>query len=162
MIINRITTRNEEETLRTGADFSKLLKRGDVVLLQGELGSGKTRFVKGISIGLGIADEREVTSPSFTLLQRYEAQIPIYHMDYYRLSSFKEALGAGLDPFLYEDGVVLVEWGDKFPELFMEPHFKVEIRMIGEDTREIIIEKIEDAAEFGSEKLKSEEMQEWL
>lgn len=154
MMITKVTSRNEEETLKAGIAFSKNLRPGDVVVLQGELGSGKTRFVKGVSIGLGVADKKEVTSPSFTLLQRYEAPIPIYHMDYYRLSSYKEALDAGLDPFTYEDGVVLVEWGEKFPELFWEPHFRVEINIIDEETREIVIKRIENTSEIGSEKPK--------
>lgn len=157
MKVTKITTRSEEETLKAGVDFSQLLKPGDVVVLEGELGSGKTRFVKGVSVGLGVKDEREVTSPSFTLLQGYDARIPIYHMDYYRLSSSKEALDAGLDPFGYEDGIVLVEWGERFPELFLEPHFKVQIKILDEDRREILIEKITET-ELSSEKLRDEEM----
>ncbi|MFN3533973.1 MAG: tRNA (adenosine(37)-N6)-threonylcarbamoyltransferase complex ATPase subunit type 1 TsaE [Desulfatiglandales bacterium] len=137
MLGSKTVTRREEETIQIGVKFSENLKKGDVVALEGELGSGKTRFVKGVSMGLGVLDPREVKSPTFSLLQVYEARMPIYHMDYFRLSSPKEVLDAGLDPFDYRDGVVLVEWADKFPELFSLPHIRVILRILEEETREI-------------------------
>lgn len=138
----------EEETIKAGMDLCQILKKGDVVVLSGELGAGKTRFVKGVAMGFGLEDPRKVTSPSFSLLYTYEGSIPIYHMDYYRLSSVNDVLDAGLDPFEYGEGIVIVEWGEKFPELFLQPHFKVQIEILSEVTRRIITGKYNTSKEW--------------
>lgn len=130
-----IVSRSPEETLSFGMRLGKGLLPGDVVILTGELGSGKTVLAKGICMGLGLEDPRQVTSPSFTLLQIYEGRIPIYHMDYYRLGTKEEVTQSGLDPFSYWEGVVLVEWGERFPDLLTRTHIQVRIKYLEEEAR---------------------------
>jgi len=92
------------------------LRRGDVLALSGELGAGKTHFVKGVAAGLNA--EAAVTSPTFTLIHEYlGGRLPVYHFDFYRLEDEDEALKIGLDEYLDGDGVCLIEWADKFPDL---------------------------------------------
>jgi tRNA threonylcarbamoyladenosine biosynthesis protein TsaE len=101
------------ETSDLGRARARQLQRGDVLALTGELGTGKTQFVKGIVAGLGSSDE--VTSPTFTLLHEYRGgQLPVYHFDFYRLNSPDEALAIGLDDYLFGDGVAVIEWADRF------------------------------------------------
>jgi tRNA threonylcarbamoyladenosine biosynthesis protein TsaE len=92
------------------------LRRGDVLALCGELGAGKTHFVKGVAAGLGTS--AEITSPTFTLIHEYPGgRLPLYHFDFYRLEDEDEALKIGLDEYLDGDGVCIIEWADKFPGL---------------------------------------------
>lgn len=96
------------------------LRRGDVLALCGELGAGKTHFVKGVAAALGT--EAAVTSPTFTLIHEYPGgRLPVYHFDFYRLEDEDEAIKIGLDEYLDGDGVCLIEWADKFPGL-LPPH----------------------------------------
>ncbi len=96
------------------------LRRGDVLALSGELGAGKTHFVKGVAAALGT--NAAVTSPTFTLIHEYPGgRLPVYHFDFYRLEDEDEALKIGLDEYLDGDGVCVIEWADKFPGL-LPPH----------------------------------------
>jgi len=95
-------------------DLAKSFNGREVVLLTGELGAGKTVFVKGLAAGLGMKDTRSVCSPSYTLLNIYQAKFAIYHFDLYRLSRMSEVRDLGLEDFL-ENGVVVVEWAEKLP-----------------------------------------------
>ncbi|OGD29894.1 MAG: tRNA (adenosine(37)-N6)-threonylcarbamoyltransferase complex ATPase subunit type 1 TsaE [Candidatus Aminicenantes bacterium RBG_13_63_10] len=108
------TTASEEETIRLARDLAKSFNGREVVLLTGELGAGKTVFVKGLAAGLGMKDTRSVCSPSYTLLNIYQAKFAIYHFDLYRLSRTSEVRDLGLEDFL-ENGVVVVEWAEKLP-----------------------------------------------
>ncbi len=128
----------EEETIEIAKGLATGLGPGDVVLLCGELGAGKTRFAKGLILGLGVVEEA-ITSPTFTLLNIYEGKITVYHMDFYRLGDSKEVFGAGLDPRNYGDGVVIVEWGDKFNEILSQGVFHVKMEIIDEERRAIKI-----------------------
>jgi tRNA threonylcarbamoyladenosine biosynthesis protein TsaE len=105
------------------------------VLLIGNLGAGKTTLVKGIVKGLGVAAPDEVTSPTFTLIHEYGGGV--YHVDLYRLETAREVASLGLDEFFdRDDAIVLIEWGERFPELM--PAERMEIRIEGhDDTREI-------------------------
>ncbi|MCB1061789.1 MAG: tRNA (adenosine(37)-N6)-threonylcarbamoyltransferase complex ATPase subunit type 1 TsaE [Verrucomicrobiae bacterium] len=110
---------NEAAMLAFGAEIAAELKAGDVLALVGQLGAGKTHFSKGIVEGLG-GDPVAVTSPTFTLVHEYatDCRVPVFHFDFYRLDSASELLGIGWDDYLDEaEGVLLVEWADKFPEL---------------------------------------------
>lgn len=108
-----------EETLQWGRDLARTLKSGDVVALVGTLGAGKTHATKGIVAGLG--SEANVSSPTFTLVHEYnDGRLPAFHFDFYRLDSAEEVLGVGWDDILAADGVVIVEWADRFPELLPE------------------------------------------
>ncbi len=115
-----IISHSAEETAAAGRALAATLRRGDVFALCGELGAGKTHFVKGIAAGL--AANAAVTSPTFTLIHEYiGGRLPIYHFDFYRLEDEDEALKIGLDEYLDADGVCVIEWADKFPAL-LPPH----------------------------------------
>ncbi len=104
------------ETLALGRAEGERCVAGDVIALCGELGAGKTQFVKGLAAGLGVASE--VTSPTFTLIHEYAGgRLPVYHFDFYRLHSAAEAMALGLDEYLEGAGVSVIEWADKFPGL---------------------------------------------
>lgn len=116
------------QTVAEGERLSALLTEGDVVLLDGDLGAGKTHFAKGLARGLGI-DDRLVCSPTFTIVGEYRGgRLKLNHMDVYRLSSFDELTEIGFDEYL-ADGVTVIEWAEKFPELSGIPAriFKVKI-----------------------------------
>lgn len=113
-------SQSAEETIAFGQSVAATLRRGDVLALCGELGAGKTHFVKGITSGLGA--DAAVTSPTFTLIHEYfGGRLPAYHFDFYRLDDEDETLKIGLDEYLDGDGVCLIEWADKFPAL-LPPH----------------------------------------
>ena len=114
-----VSIESEAEMIAVGKTIAADLKVGDVVALNGQLGVGKTHLSKGIVAGLGSVDE--VTSPTFSLVQEYQgASLPIFHFDFYRLDDVSELLRLGWDEYLDEDGVILVEWADKFPDLMPE------------------------------------------
>jgi len=109
-----VISRSERETLALARDLAQGFRGREVVLLIGELGAGKTVFAKGIAAGLGFRDLRQVCSPSFTILNIYEARFPIFHLDLYRLEREGDILDLGWEDYL-DTGVVVVEWGEKVP-----------------------------------------------
>lgn len=123
------------QTQRVGARLGELLEAGDVVLLEGELGAGKTVFAQGVARGLGIEDP--VTSPTFTLIHEYEGRLPLYHADLYRLAGAADALGIGLEEYLWGDGVTLIEWPDRATGLVPDVHLTVALRTISDTKRAI-------------------------
>ena len=131
-------TQSEEETVALGVKLAAELPAKAVVLLIGNLGAGKTTLAKGIVEGLGAAHPDEVSSPTFTLIHEYGAGV--YHIDLYRLDRADQVAGIGLDEILERQAVVLIEWGERFPELM--PVERVEIRLraaAGGDAREISV-----------------------
>ena len=108
-----------------------------MVALVGELGSGKTWFTKGLAIGLGVGPDMVVTSPSFALVNEYKGRYPFFHMDVYRLENLSDFLDAGLEEYLYRNGVVALEWADRWPEILPEGSIEVEFRIIDEYRRSI-------------------------
>ena len=105
-----------EETEAFGGRFAKEVKAGDVVALSGELGSGKTQFVKGFAAGLEATTA--ATSPTFTLIHEYcGGRLPIYHFDFFRVENRESAERLGLDDYFFGDGVSVIEWADRFPDL---------------------------------------------
>jgi tRNA threonylcarbamoyladenosine biosynthesis protein TsaE len=130
-----VITDSEQATTALGARLSRALAPGAVVLLEGELGAGKTAFVRGLAVGLG-ASEEDVSSPTFTLIQEYRGRIPFFHVDLYRVSG-AEAEDLGLDE-LGRDGVVGIEWAAK---LLHKPGGAVEVLIedLGGDRRRITI-----------------------
>ena len=107
---------SEEETEAAGRELARTLESGSIVLLSGELGAGKTAFVRGIAEGLGI-DPAEVTSPTFTLVQEYRGRLTLYHVDLYRLKP-AEVDDLGLDEMTLAGGVTAIEWSDRLPRAF--------------------------------------------
>lgn len=127
-----------EETFELGKRFGSTLAAGSVVALCGDLGAGKTQFTKGIAAALGVDDA--ITSPTFTLIHEYpEGRLPLYHIDLYRLESEDDALSTGLEDYLAPDGVTVIEWADKFPDLLPAHTRYVSLRPLEGDEREITI-----------------------
>ena len=129
-------TKSERGTLRLAKEFGRSLKGDEVVLLIGELGAGKTVFAKGIAAGLGVRDIRDVCSPTFTLLNVYQARVPIFHLDLYRLGGRAEIRDLGFEDYV-GDGVILVEWAEKID--FPLPAVRVSIEVEPDDSRRIRI-----------------------
>jgi len=109
-----------EQTRLLGRLFGATAVPGCALLLSGELGAGKTCFSQGVAAGLEVPSEIPVTSPSYTLLNLYPGRLPLHHFDLYRLGDVSELEELGFDDYLYGDGVTLVEWIDRFPELELE------------------------------------------
>jgi tRNA threonylcarbamoyladenosine biosynthesis protein TsaE len=133
-----IVTRSDAETEAVGADLASRLTSGARVLLYGELGAGKTAFVRGLAAGLGI-DPDEVSSPTFTLVQEYRGRLSLFHVDLYRLAP-GEVDDLGLDA-LAADGVLAVEWAERLPRAD-DGAVHVRLEHAGEDARRIAIEGI--------------------
>ena len=131
---------SEEETLDLGRGLGRALKGGELLLLQGDLGYGKTVFARGIASALGIPPE-EVSSPSFTLVHEYRGgRVPLFHLDLYRLETPEEEVGAlGLEEMLAAGGVVLVEWGEKLPPFLRRGATTIRFHDVGEGSRRIEI-----------------------
>ena len=133
-----IVTRNEEETSAEGERLAARLTAGDVVLLRGELGAGKTALVRGIARGLG-APPDAVSSPTFTLVQEYRGRVVLYHVDLYRLKPV-EVADLGLDELMESGGVVAIEWAERWADA-PEGAWVVQIDDQGEDRRRIAISR---------------------
>ena len=135
------TTASVDETRDLAAALATLARAGDVVVLAGDLGAGKTAFVQGFGRGLGV--EERITSPTFTLVHVYEGRLPVHHLDVYRLEQLSEALDLGLAEMLDEGGVVLVEWGDAITRLL--PHDHLEVRLtfgVGDNDRVLELDPV--------------------
>ncbi|MBP3192839.1 tRNA (adenosine(37)-N6)-threonylcarbamoyltransferase complex ATPase subunit type 1 TsaE [Natronogracilivirga saccharolytica] len=131
---------SEEQTIEAGKLFAAQLQRGDIVLLSGDLGAGKTHFAKGIAEFFDIP-HAEVQSPTFTLIHEYQGRIPVYHLDCYRLNHPDEALEFGLDEYLYGNGITLIEWPEKIAGLLPDGLWQVSITHVSEQIREISIHR---------------------
>jgi tRNA threonylcarbamoyladenosine biosynthesis protein TsaE len=125
---------DERDTETLGTALGRALAGGGVVALVGTLGAGKTRLVQAIAVALG-ADRRLVNSPTFILIQEYEATLPIYHCDTYRLRNVEEFLDLGIDEILQADGVCLIEWADRVTEVLPADHLRIEIDVTGATSR---------------------------
>ncbi len=130
-----LKSRSASETKRIGKKIGSFLSDGDVVALSGELGSGKTTLVKGIAKGLGLKDENEVTSPTFTLVHEYDAREKIYHMDWYRLNEISAADQAFLEEYFESGGVCLVEWADRAKRLLPRRRLSIHLQHSAKGTR---------------------------
>ena len=130
-------TKSPEETARIGMILGTLLKAGDIVCLQGDLGAGKTCFAKGVARGMGI--ESPVTSPTFTLVNEYHGELTLYHLDVYRLNGSCEMDDLGYEEFFYGEGVTLVEWAERVLDTLPAERLEVLIDRgtEGENFREI-------------------------
>lgn len=134
----KIKTSSEKETLTVASRLALLVKPGDVITLNGELGTGKTTFTKGIASGLGVKEM--VTSPTFTIVKEYEGELPLYHMDAYRLEHSEEDIG--FFEYFHGSGVTVVEWA-QFIEVFLPTErLNIEMKYIDENSRQIIFNPI--------------------
>jgi tRNA threonylcarbamoyladenosine biosynthesis protein TsaE len=135
-------TASEEETIALGEKLAHQLPRHAAVLLIGNLGAGKTTLAKGIAKGLGAADPDQVSSPTFTLIHEYGNLRKIYHVDLYRLDRVGEVAALGLDELFEKDSVVLVEWGERFPQSMPSERIEIRIEAGKGDQREITVTPI--------------------
>lgn len=132
-----LLTKSEEETIAAGERLARSLPRRSTVLLVGDLGAGKTTLAKGIVKGLGAADPADVSSPTFTLIHEYGERPTVYHIDLYRIETRRELASLGIEELLERDAVVLVEWGEKFPDLWPASRIEIRLRTLDDETREI-------------------------
>lgn len=132
-------TASEEETIALGQELARRLPPSAVVLLIGELGAGKTTLAKGIVQGLGAAQPEDVSSPSFTLIHEYGVRPKVYHVDLYRLEEPRELATLGLEELLEREAVVLVEWGERFPDRWPDERIEIHLRALEGEQREIRI-----------------------
>lgn len=137
-----IYSRSESETEEAGRALAGKLKRGSCVALSGDLGAGKTSFVRGLSEGLGL--NIRVTSPTFTIVNEYLGDIPLFHFDMYRLKSENELFDIGWDDYLERDGIIAVEWSEKAIHSFPDTTIRVHIEKTGDSSRRIDICSPED------------------
>lgn len=131
-------TSSQEETFDVGYELGKKAKKGDIFGLIGDLGTGKTILAKGIAKGLGINEE--ITSPTFTLLEVYEAAIPLYHFDLYRISDDSELENLFFEEYWYGDGVSVIEWAERAMKRLPNDIFIIKLEYTGKNRRKIIIE----------------------
>lgn len=136
-------TTSPSQTRALGKRLAQHLRPGDVLLLWGDLGAGKSELTRGIAEGLGVAST--VTSPSFTILNVYDdGRIPLYHFDWYRLESADELYEMGMDEYLGGDGVAVVEWPSQCPEAIPETHLAIRLAPVGDNEREITLTPMGD------------------
>jgi len=134
-----IQTRSASETIRVGKTIGSRLLFGDVVALVGELGAGKTQFIKGLAAGVGIENSAYISSPSFTLIHEYPGKIPFYHIDLFRLGREQEAEELGLEDYFQGRGITAIEWADKIPSLLPEELLFISITYLDKNIRSVEI-----------------------
>lgn len=135
-------THSPEETVAFGRELAKELRPPCLVLIEGELGSGKTTLVKGLAVGLGAAREDEVTSPSFTLVHEYGGERKVYHVDLYRVEDARQLATLGLDDMLDSPASVVVEWGEKLGDNPPAPRVRIRLEHLAGDDRRIVVERL--------------------
>ena len=135
----QIITHSAEETMAWGREFAKRLKAPVLILLSGDLGSGKTTLTKGIVGGLGAAEENDVTSPTYTLVHVYGAEAKIFHGDLYRVENFHDFETLGLEDVFEKPAIVILEWSDRFPLKTPWPAIRIQMEHGGGDSRRISI-----------------------
>ena len=141
-------SKKTEDTVRIGKRLARALRKGDIVCLSGDLGTGKTTFTQGIAKGLGIR-EKFVNSPTFILMNEYDGRLPLFHFDLYRIDNAKEILSIGYEEFLYDNGVAVVEWAEKLGALIPKNYLKVKFTHKSDNERFI---------EFGAVGKRAEEI----
>ena len=130
---------SSDETIRFAKLFAHRIKPNDIVLLTGDLGAGKTTFVKGLAEGLGSLDL--VQSPTYVYLQIYEANMPIFHFDLYRIHQESDFLAMGFEEYFTKDGVTLIEWPERIPNLSPSHAFHIRFDTVSENERTVLIHR---------------------
>ena len=134
----KFKTSSEEETSAFGRFLGEQLQRPLTILLEGDLGAGKSVIARALARGLGVPENIPITSPTFTLMNHYPAQIDLYHFDLYRLADAEELIEIGFDDFAHSDGVALVEWPERLADREFD-HLLVQIDRLSADCREIAV-----------------------
>ncbi len=136
--VREFVTRSPEETIELGRELAPELAHSTVVLLRGDLGAGKTTLVKGIAEAFQAAEREDVTSPTFTLIHEYRGpSATLFHIDLYRIDTQRELETLGLEDLYADKNLLLIEWGEKFPDLLRESDVEVAIENLGENERRI-------------------------
>jgi tRNA threonylcarbamoyladenosine biosynthesis protein TsaE len=133
------TTHSSNETIQLGREIGRKLTPPTLILLSGDLGAGKTTLTKGIASGIGAAGEDEVTSPTFTLVHKYDGSSRVYHVDLYRIADSHDLETLGLEDIFNESAVVIVEWPDKLTMRTDWPVIRIQLEHVSEDTRRIVV-----------------------
>ena len=120
-------SKSPEETAGIGECLARYAQKGDIICFFGDLGSGKTTLIKGIAKGLKISP-KEVSSPTFVLMNVYQGRLPLFHFDLYRLEDTQEISTIGCDEFFYDDGVSVIEWADRLGTFFPEEYLRVDLK----------------------------------
>lgn len=131
----KITTKNEMDTIEIAQNFESEKFPNMIICLDGELGSGKTVFTKGIANALGVKES--ITSPTFTIIKEYDGELPLYHMDVYRLNGSVE--GTGIEEYFHKGGVVVIEWADMIHDILPEERLDIKFKVVGENSRVLIL-----------------------
>jgi tRNA threonylcarbamoyladenosine biosynthesis protein TsaE len=131
-------TNTVEETIELGKKIGGSLNPGDIVCIDGDLGSGKTHLTKGIALGLGI--DEHITSPTFNIVNEYEGRIKLYHFDVYRVNDPDEIAAIGFDEYIFSDAASVIEWSDYIKELIPDDHIQINIANESETRRSISIQ----------------------
>ncbi len=135
-----ITSNLPQQTIELGKKIGSQLKGGEVIAVCGPLGSGKTHLIKGIAAGAGATDSKDVTSPTFVIVNEYKGRLDIFHIDAYRLNSIAEFEMLGFDDFCYPQSVVLIEWADKIESAILDiDYIRIELSHAGKTKRKIHI-----------------------
>lgn len=132
----QIKTKGERETISVGRSLGRRLSPGDLICLTGDLGTGKTCFVKGLAGGLGIKG-RAVTSPTFIIIREYKGRIPLYHIDLYRIGFVEDIRDIGMEEAIYGQGVTAIEWAERISETLPDERIDVTLNYVDEKTRVI-------------------------
>lgn len=133
----KFASKSSRQTMNLGRKLGKLAQGGEIVGLIGELGAGKTCFVRGVTDGAGVVKEAWVRSPTFTLINEYQGRLPVYHIDLYRVGNQAELEGLNLREYLYSDGISLIEWFEYLPATEISEYLEVRIVHAGANQREI-------------------------
>jgi len=136
-----IISQNAAETVSFAKKFARELKKGDILALIGDLGSGKTTFVKGIALGLGAKNAKYINSPSFTIIKEYNTKIPIYHFDVYRLNNDRDFLNLGFEEYFFSNGITIVEWADKIKKFLPSKTVFIKFLILKNKKRKISIQQ---------------------
>lgn len=135
-----IITHSEEDTKSVASQFSQVIKPGDIIALNGNLGSGKTFFVKGVCMNFNIT---AVQSPTFAIVNQYSGDKKVYHFDFYRLRNVEELLDIGFEDYLNDsEAILFIEWADKLKDILPADRYEININFVDEKSREIIIDKL--------------------
>lgn len=140
-----ISTKSAEETLAFAKELGSSLAQKTTIAFSGDLGAGKTTFIRGLVEGVAHIDPRQISSPTFTFLHIYEGSKTIYHFDLYRLPNEGEFISSGFDEYLHADGICCIEWSEKIPLLLPKNCLRIHIAHAGEGSRTIEINLGENA-----------------
>lgn len=136
----KVVSRSVEETIALGERLGRLAAAGDFFALTGELGSGKTHFVKGVALGLDVDPSVRVTSPTYTLMNPHSGKVPLFHFDLYRLAGEQDSVDLGFEDYFYGSGVCIVEWAERLGDLIPPERLSMTFEYMDEQARSITFE----------------------